>query len=131
MIAEPATIRSALQRLKSLLGEIGEIDDNDAIALRLAELDIELTAVEQTAKRIPAESVKSNLVILKTTELGERIGALVTDMLAWQALPEPLPGDNEPAIGLRSEFMQHLAADEPAMMRLRDQLADYLARAGA
>jgi len=133
VISDPGAIRQAFERLKSLLDEVGNIDDDDAIALRLADVEIELIGVEETAKRTPFQSVRWHVVTLKCTELGERIAALVIDMLAWQALPATSPGDNEPPIvsraatELRSDFMGRLAADGTAMMRLRDELAVYLA----
>lgn len=132
-MTEPREARKALDDLDALLKEEWSMDDDDAIALRMADIDIELTALEQTADRTDRDDIRWKAVILKSAELGERIAAIGMDILGWYALPDDRPGENELPVGPvsgareRSAFLAQLAADHILLMRLRDELAMWLA----
>lgn len=132
MIDEPEAARAALESLKKMLKVDGELEPDDDLWLRLSDVEISLRGVEATAALTERDSVRWNLVVLKSMEVGGQLAHLVNDLLAWYAIPADPAGSNEPAVGgdsarrLRSLYLDQLAVDEVYVMQLRDQLAAFL-----
>ena len=132
MIDHPATARAAFDELLELLRVDSLLSTQDALLVRLADIDIALRSIEAMADVTSPQSVRWNGVILKSIEIGGNIAHLVSDVLAWYALPDEPEGSNEPPIGsvyaqrLRSRYLEQLSVDEAFMMRLRDELAAFL-----
>ncbi len=122
----------ALHELLLILCERGAPDEDDALSLRLAELRIARSALTVTRQR--NKQTGAEVATLAAAELGSQIAWLAHDILGYYAMPHEPTGTNEPPVGtatdrrLRSLFLEGLQQDETRILRLKDDLANFLAR---
>ena len=112
-VAVTAPVEAHLGRLKGVLSETGdgsgELLRNDlAIKRRLAELEVELTALQALEARSLAQrtadgapDAKANLLAVRCADLERAVGELLGEAAGYYALaqPDPTLTDNEPPMG--------------------------------
>lgn len=128
----PDELSDALSELKTILRLDESVDPSDDLWLQVAEVSIAIDAISASARDKRSGTVQWNAIELGCAAIQVQLADLVMDILAYYGLPLDIEGMNEPSIGrpearkLRSRYLASLALDEMELMRLRDELAEFM-----
>jgi hypothetical protein len=128
----PDELRNVLTELKTILRLDESVDRSDELWLQVADISIAIDAISASAEGKRDGTVEWKAIKLGCAATQVQLADLVMDILAYYGLPLDTEGMNEPSIGrpearqLRSRYLEALARDEIELMRLRDDLAEFM-----